>query len=258
LPGQQVIVSRAPQVSESNRLNQIAEWPVEGVVSSIAVGFNGEVYINSNNNFKVERYSYEGERRGEFDVDEAIQSNGMAIGTDSDLYIILGDRLTRYNPSGEKLAEWPLHGLPRGMAAGPDEAMLVLFDKQVVAYGDEGQRPTELEVEAGAVAIASGPDGSIYIAYPQKVVRHSSSGQKQAEWMVEGANGVDGIAVDGRGQVYVTINNSHRVVSFSPAGEMLSQWDLKGNFSGLAVSPEGLIFAADVDASSMKVFQLRA
>ena len=251
-----VVIS--PLVAESNRLNQVAEWPVDGVPSGIAVGPGGEVYVNINQNHKVVEYSSDGEKRAEFDVDGVIETNGIVVGTDRDVYIIMGDRLTRYNPSGEKLAEWPLDGLPNGLAAGPGGEVLVLVDNQVAVYGPERQRLKELEVEDGAGAIASGPDGSIYVAYLQRVVRYSPNGEMQEEWMVEGAMSVDGIAVDRRGEVYVNINQNYRVVRYTPAGERVSQWDLEGNFSDVAISSEGLIFAADVDAGSIRAFQTRA
>jgi sugar lactone lactonase YvrE len=217
----------------------------------------GEVYVNINQNHKVVEYSSDGDKRAEFDVDGVIETNGIVVGADRDVYINIGDRLTRYSSSGEKLAEWSLHGLPDGLAAGPGEEVFVLVDDQMVMHSPEGQRLKELNVEDGAGVIASGPDGSIYLAYPQRVVRYTPNGEKQEEWMVEGAMSIDGIAVDGRGQVYVTINNRHSVVNVSTAGEGISQWDLEGNFSDVAISPEGLIFAADVDAGSVRAFQPR-
>jgi hypothetical protein len=259
--GQQAVVGRPQLVLEANRgnrLNQIAEWPVEGVPSCIAAGSESEVYVAINRLHKVVRYNIGGEKVAEFGLDGNIAPNGMVMGPRNGVYISGADMLARYSSYGERQAEWSLDGLPNGVAVGPGEEVLVLFDHRLVAYGPQGQRRRELNVEAGAEAIASAPDGSIYLAYPQRVVRYSPGGEKQGEWMVEGANSIDGIVVDGRGRVYVTINNSHRVVSFSAAGEMLSGWDLEGNFSGLAVSPEGLIFAADVDDSTIRVFQTGA
>jgi sugar lactone lactonase YvrE len=60
------------------------------------------------------------------------------------------------------------------------------------------------------------------------------------EWLVEG--GPDGIAVSPDGEVFVNINNSHRVVKYSPEGVRLAEWSFEGESSGIAVSPDGEVF----------------
>ena len=46
------------------------------------------------------------------------------------------------------------------------------------------------------------------------------------EWPVEG--GPDGIAIGPDGNVFVNINQSHRVVKYSPAGEPLADFPFEG------------------------------
>jgi DNA-binding beta-propeller fold protein YncE len=66
------------------------------------------------------------------------------------------------------------------------------------------------------------------------------------QWPVEGAPGA--IAVAPGGEVYVTINNSHRVVQYSPRGEILSEWEVSCRecgvieTNGITVGPDGSVY----------------
>ena len=62
------------------------------------------------------------------------------------------------------------------------------------------------------------------------------------EWPVEGEP--DGIAVSPDGEVFVTVNNNHRVVKYSKEGVQLAQWPFEGAASGIAVGHEGEVFIA--------------
>jgi len=69
-----------------------------------------------------------------------------------------------------------------------------------------------------------------------------SGGPLLAHWSVEDQPG--GIAVGPGGEVYVTINNSHKVVKYSPDGEVLAEWDVDGviETNGIAVGPGGEVY----------------
>ena len=56
-------------------------------------------------------------------------------------------------------------------------------------------------------------------------------------WNVEGQ--ADGIAVGPEGEVYVNINQNHKVVKYSPEGEVLTEWPLEGDANGIATGPGG-------------------
>jgi len=60
------------------------------------------------------------------------------------------------------------------------------------------------------------------------------------QWTVE--DKADGIAIGSGGEVYVTINNNHKVVKYSPEGEMLTEWSLEGVADGIAVGPGGEVY----------------
>ena len=107
--------------------------------------------------------------------------------------------------------------------------------------------------------IAAGPDGSIYVNINQnhRIVGYTTSGLKLAEWTYEGK--VNGIAVSPDNRVWVTIGNddqeemvninqNHKVVGYSPTGDMLAEWlvtcrDCENpEANAIAVGPGGEIF----------------
>ena len=63
-----------------------------------------------------------------------------------------------------------------------------------------------------------------------------------AEWTLEDV--ADGISVGPGGEVYVTINNSHKVVRYSPEGERQAEWEVPGviETNGIAVGPVGEVY----------------
>ncbi|OPY49303.1 MAG: SMP-30/Gluconolaconase/LRE-like region [Methanosaeta sp. PtaU1.Bin060] len=60
------------------------------------------------------------------------------------------------------------------------------------------------------------------------------------QWAVE--DKADGIAIGPGGEVYVNINQNHRVVKYSPEGEMLMEWSLEGVADDIAVGPGGEVY----------------
>jgi hypothetical protein len=64
-------------------------------------------------------------------------------------------------------------------------------------------------------------------------------------------------AVGAGGEVYVNINNSHRVVQYAPAGERKAEWTTEGDIAGIAVGPNNQIFLADRANSCVRIIQPR-
>lgn len=61
-----------------------------------------------------------------------------------------------------------------------------------------------------------------------------------AQWSAE--DQASGIAIGPDGEVYVTINNNHKVVKYSSEGEKLDEWSVDGVMNGIAVGPNGLVY----------------
>lgn len=103
---------------------------------------------------------------------------------------------------------------------------------------------TQWRVGDQASGIAVGPGGEVYVTI--------NNSHKVVRYSVEGeklaewdVDGViNGIAVGPRGEVYVTINNSHRVVKYSSEGDMLGGWTVEMDMTGIAVGPNGLVYVS--------------
>ncbi|GEM_PF-1519445 len=51
-----------------------------------------------------------------------------------------------------------------------------------------------------------------------------------------------GIAVGPGGEVYVNINQNHKVVKYSPGGDVLTEWSLEGMADGIVTGPGGEVY----------------
>ena len=63
-----------------------------------------------------------------------------------------------------------------------------------------------------------------------------------AQWTVE--DKADGIAIGSGGEVYVNINQNHKVVKYSPEGVMLDGWTVEGEMTAMAIGPNGLVYVS--------------
>jgi DNA-binding beta-propeller fold protein YncE len=111
----------------------VTEWPVEGGPDGIAVGPEGEVFVNINNNHRIAKYSIEGVRLAEWSTEG--EPSGLAVSRNSEVFVNINNnhRVAQYSAAGELLAEW----------------------------GGEGDQPGEFRSPVG---VALGPDGLVYVA----------------------------------------------------------------------------------------------
>ena len=107
----------------------LTHWAAEDGIDGIAVGPGGEVYVNINQNHKVVKYSAEGEKLAEWDVDGVIETNGIAVGPGGEVYVTINNnhKVVKYSSEGEKLGEWGVDGVMTGIGAGPDDLVYVAF-----------------------------------------------------------------------------------------------------------------------------------
>jgi sugar lactone lactonase YvrE len=91
------------------------------------------------------------------------------------------------------------------------------------------------------------------------VQRFTSEGQFLSAFPVQPHAG--GIAVDPEGNVYVAHWNSNKLAAYSPAGELLREWGVKGTGDGefqlpgsVALGPDGLLYVPDQGNSRVQKF----
>jgi tripartite motif-containing protein 71 len=114
----------------------------------------------------------------------------------------------------------------------------------------------------GCVAIALGRDDVVYTAdtLNRRIDRYTSDGRRLGGFGIQPSAG--GFAVDRAGNAYVA-HWSHKVVVYSPAGEVVREWGRKGSAEGefqvpgsAALGPDGLIYVPDQGNSRVQVFKL--
>jgi len=223
----------------------------EPVPDDIAVGPDGSVYVNINNNHRVVKYSAEHTYLTEWDVGEV--SGGIAVGPDGSVYVNINNnhRVVKYSAEGEYLTEWDVGAEAKGLAVGPDGSVYVNINNnhRVVKYDADGGYLAEWDTGEPADGIAVGPDGSVYVNINNnhRVVKYDANGTQLATWdLVAGVIETNGIAVGPDGSVYVNINNNHRVVQYSSVGELLADWSISPleatfNYQGYLVTDDGAV-----------------
>ena len=83
----------------------VTEWPVEGGPDGIAIGPDGNVFVNINNNHRVVKYSPAGEPLADFPFEG--ESNGIAVSSDNEVFSVNNMlRVVKYSAVGELLAQW--------------------------------------------------------------------------------------------------------------------------------------------------------
>jgi sugar lactone lactonase YvrE len=131
---------------------------------------SGQAFVNINQNYRVVKYSLNGEKTTEWTVGGIIETNGMGIGPEGEIYIAAdNNRILKYSPDGEKLAEWNVEGAEdiQGITIGRSGEVLVNINQnyRVVIYSPSGEMLGELALERDTSAIAVDPNGLIVIVY---------------------------------------------------------------------------------------------
>ncbi|HEX9616054.1 MAG TPA: flippase activity-associated protein Agl23 [Anaerolineales bacterium] len=168
-----------------------------------------------------------------------------------------------------------------GLSLG--ESMLEDLPEAVDAYeGVRKQMSAEKLVAPGLNAprnLAIGPDGLIYVVDTgnSRVVKLNPEGEQVAAWGSRTPDGQTppapgtfnepwGVAVDGKGNVYVADTWNHRVQTFDADGTFLREWGTAGQAGqgsetalwgprGIAVSPDGRVYLTDTGNKRVLVFE---
>ncbi|WP_170942375.1 NHL repeat-containing protein [Noviherbaspirillum denitrificans] len=165
----------------------------------------------------------------------------VAVGKDGRIYVVDGGnhRLVAFGPSGQYLFSIGRAGTGKGEFKSP---VGVGTDSQGRVYvADSGNNRIQIFDGAGNFI------GTFPVASNGKPIRP-----------------ID-VAPDAEGKtLYVTGNNNHKVMAFSPSGQLLREWGGEGLSDGefrypatISVTPNGLIFVVDVMNTRVQVFDKR-
>src|SRR5436190_17201240 len=146
--------------------------------------------------------------------------------------------------------------LSGGRRASCDEALPP--PRFLLEWGQRGKEEGEF---SACVGIAIGKNDEVYTAEfrNQRVQRFTSDGKFLNSFPVQQHAG--GVAVDSAGNVYVAHWNSNKLAAYSPTGELLREWGVKGTGDGefqlpgsVGLGPDGLLYVPDQGNSRVQKF----
>jgi sugar lactone lactonase YvrE len=125
-------------------------------------------------------------------------------------------------------------------------------------WGEYGKADGEFDA---CIGIAIGPGDVIHTSEfrNKRVQRFTTEGKFLSSFPVRLSPG--GLAVDGRGNVYVAYWNDNLIAAYSPDGKVLREWGQKGTGEGefqlpgsIAFGPDGLLYVPDQGNSRVQKF----
>ena len=250
-------------------------WPDLGWYSGgdVTVSPRGDVYV-SYLGFGIQKYTSEGRfvtqwgSRGSGDG-QFESALGMAVDAAGTVYVAdhLNERIQKFTPEGKFLAKWRLPGGPMpqpwDVAVSNDGIVYVPRSDQTIIqkFRTDGQFLGEWRglglgdmIFRTPARIACGPTGDAYVSEhlkPGGILRFEASGRLLTRWILEGwykepdrlVGGINDIAVDAAGHVYVADDLGSCVDKLTSEGQLLATFQGTPRARGGRWVP----FAIDVD-----------
>jgi len=265
---------------EDSSVSSVAEWSVDGRPDGIAVGPDGGVYVgfNSEESSRITKYTPEGVMQTEWNVPGVIETNGIVVGPEGDVFISIvasasrafGDRglatpgsiiqVGRYSSNGELISEFSVDGVieTNGIVVNPaSEIYLGANGDTVIKFGPEGNVLTSWSIEGTMSGIATDSAGNILVSFSDspRVEKFSPEGDILEEFTVDGVIETNGIVV-GPEDIILISDLGYKVFELNAEGGYLADWSVDGAISGMAVSPDGLLYIANSAGNFVLVYEI--
>jgi sugar lactone lactonase YvrE len=143
----------------------------------------------------------------------------------------------------------------RVMKFSPEGKLLMTLGKAGVA----GDGPDTFNQPSGVVV---GPNGDIFVADGHggansnaRIVRFTKDGKFIKAWGRQGSgpgefNAPHAIAMDSQGRIFVADRSNQRIQIFDQEGTLLDTWKQFGGVSGLVITPDDKLYAANASDNS--------
>ena len=242
----------------------------------IAVDPHGYVYVADPRNSLIYRFDLDGHLLTSWPHafgSQFLSDSQLAVDGAGNVYALGGSRVYKYGPTGTLLGQWGQFSSPRGVAVGPDGSVYVVdtgnnrIQRFTAGGAFVGQWGTASDRSAlrhpEGVTVSS--DGTVFVAdvYADQVMAFTRSGEFVRRWST--MDYPSGMSTDSSGNVYVSgpgvpssgsrtiYGYPYGIRKYTPAGVQLNQWgqccgsaDTQTDWaSGIAVSPDGIMYVAD-------------
>ena len=198
--------------------------------------------------------------------------SGVAVGGSGDIYVVDGSRVQVFTSGGTFLSMWSAFGPNIAVDAndnvfvGEQGVQANNFVSRIHKFSSTGTLLTEWIVTASANLAVDG-SGNVYVpSQNNRLVVYNNSGVYLREWPTPSQGpvlptGLDGLAVDAAGNVYVADRSNDRILKFANDGTLLTQWGATGIGNGqfswpvrVAIGPQGYVHVVDYFNARVQVF----
>jgi len=215
--------------------------------SEIATDSSGNVYVVDLGNQRIEKFTSDGTYQSQWPCGSTLSiPSGITIDNKDRIIVVLGN--LEHDTPGAVLV------------TNTNGAML----NSMTLSSNNQELNEELAYPHG---VAAGQGWDVFVATNYHVVKYNSSNFNPiTSWGGQGSGngkfyGINGIAVDSNGNVYVIEGANHRVQKFDSNGNYLTQWGSEGsgpgqflNPEGIAVDPSGNVYVSDVGNDCVQKF----
>ncbi len=244
--------------------------------SGLAVDAAGIVYVADTDHDQIQTFTSDGVFRASWGTHgtgpgQLNRPLGLAIGPDGNVYVADygNDRVVVFSANGEFLRQWGSWGVGNGQMKAP-QAIAITGSGDV--YVAEGERIQEFTAYGGYVrqfggnghgtaigsplGVAVNANGDVYVARNDvygSIWKFTGNGVFVAEFGTGHlSQGLERLAVDRDGLVYVPDATLNRIVVFSGDGAYVTSWGQTGSGPSqfqspraVAVAASGNVFVAD-------------
>lgn len=252
----------------------VARFPSQWTMGEIAIDGRGAIYVGRLDDHVI-KLSPTGKLVAQWQLDD-LGGEGIDVDPQGNVYIGMARSIEKRSPEGTIVSSWKAPGDAgcQHLAVGPDGTIFSasLHTIYALAPGDHTFRRL-VDYSHGRVIDRAGDrlppmrtfindlavdrQGNLYVALENVtsdsgavpgVQKFSAAGKLLAQWGRLGSRpgqiaGAQGIAVDGRGHVYVSDDDNSRIEQFSTSGRLLAISSTHLSPSHLAVDRHGSLYA---------------